>query len=205
MYTLDRVLTLCLSTLLLLAVAPNSRGAESPLQQGEVGLFFDPAGTVDSKVVSGTFDVYLVARIPVGGLSSYWLVEPRFSDSSGVIVTAVSIPDGSEFSLQPVQDSCNRAVASAPPDCPGLEGEVVALARYTLQSLAGNPTICLENYQCPTIAGPAATDPGYESCDEPGVPRQFSSSSATCLSLDGSVPTARMGWGVLKTRFGRES
>jgi hypothetical protein len=173
---------------------------------GDVGLYFDAAGTIHSKVISpaSSFDVYLVARVPEGGIASYHLVDLDFTSSVAPLVLRHEIPAGSAFSKQEFADDCSRAVATIPSSCPSAAGETVPLIRFTLQYFGGDSVLCLQGFKCPTIAGSAPSELYYESCDEPGVQKILTLEEAPCVWLDGRVATGDANWGMLKSRFGSE-
>lgn len=189
---------------ILLAASAVWAARESSIQAGEVGLYFDAAGAVRSKVISsGTpFDVYLVARVPESGIAAYSLVDLKFSGAIAPLLTESRIPAGSAFSKEEWADACSRAVTTSQPSCPNAAGETVALIRYTLQYFGTNAILCLQGFECPTIAGPAPSELYYESCDEPGVMKTLSLEEAPCIRLDGAVADGGEHWGTLKRRFG---
>ncbi|HKI83826.1 MAG TPA: hypothetical protein VKA63_05755 [Candidatus Krumholzibacteria bacterium] len=198
-------LGLMTATILVAASSVSRADVGSPLV-GEMGLYFDAAGTVRSQLVPNatTFDAYLVVHIPEGGILSYDLVELKFSDPAVVFILGNAPPAGGAFVKQELADACSRAVAGES-GCPAAAGEIVPLIRYQLQSVGGDPSLSLENFLCPTIAGTVITELYYESCDEPGVQKTLSLNPAlSTLFLDGRVPVGELHWGTFKSRFGRE-
>lgn len=191
---------------LALALAPDvlAQPGESPLLPGEAGLFFDAEGTqrVASIPLFGTFDVYLVARVPPGGLSAYDLVAVVFPANTLVATASPTLPSGSAFELQLIADACSFAVGIDPNTCPAIEGEVVALVRYPLVRMGGDGHVCLEEFQCPTIAGSVAVEVRYRSCADPDEDRPLDSGRLACLSLDGTVATTTSSWTTTKAWFG---
>lgn len=195
-----------LGTALLLASGTVSLADVGTPLVGEVGLYFDAAGTVRSQLVpnGAIFDAYLVAHVPEGGILTYDLVDPKFLDPAVVYVTGNAPPAGSAFYKQELADACSHAVANET-GCPAATGEIVPLIHYQLQSVGGNSSLILENFLCPTIAGTVITEFYYESCDEPGVQKTLDLNPAlSTLFLDGRVPVEASHWGTLKSRFGQD-
>lgn len=177
--------------------------AESPLQPGEVGLFFDATGTrnVDNVALFATFDVYLVARAPVDGIDAYDLVDLQFPGGALIPMSAPVLPAASAFVLQVLADACSYATAVLPAECPAPAGAVVPLVRYSMMRVGGPEQLCLESFQCPTIAGPVAVDARYRSCVDPGADRFFTAGDHLCVSFDGTVATGRESWTTAKAWF----
>jgi hypothetical protein len=71
--------------------------------------------------------------------------------------------------------------------------------------VGSDPSLVLENFLCPTIAGNRIIEFYYESCDEPGVQKTLTLNPALAtLFLDGRVSAGDSHWGMLKSRFGQD-
>lgn len=199
------ILLVCAITALL----PFSRAAAqcpppppvSPLEAGEVGLFFDPMGTTTcADVPLGLFvPVYLVGRVAVGGVASYSITELLASPAT--VVTGGSLPAGAPFTVDFYADACNSAERIDPGICPAEEGELLVLAVYNVMFFTVTGTVCFQT-ACPTIAGTVPMNPHYTRCDAAGG-GEFAGGESMCLGLgEEPVPVESSTWGKIKSLYG---
>ncbi len=174
---------------------------QSPLQPGELGLFFDAAGTIscaDPAVFTHT-TVYLVTRVPEGGIAEYKL--PHLQQDSAVATAdfPVTLPDPSAYLAFQVADDCNFASRQDTETCPVAPGEIQVLATYQVLRL-GTGTVEFK-LECPTFAGPAEITPVYWRCDT-GLPLEFTKGEYLRVTFGSpTVETKPLSLGTVKARF----
>jgi hypothetical protein len=175
--------------------------AESPLGSGEVGLFFDLAGTMNCDEVMPFVptELYLVARVPEGGIASFPISELLVTSGSLIVLSTSAIVDYG-FQVHIVIDGCSQAVRVDPETCPTAEGELIVLAVYQVMFYASSGTVCFQT-ACPTIAGLWPMDPFYTRCDT-GVFGELVGGASMCLGL-GEAPVAvdASTWGKIKSIY----
>lgn len=178
---------------------------ESPLAQGQIGLFFDPAATITCAEpgVGVLTPVYLVARVPDGGVAEFAVPELMAKDTlpAGLVLVATwGFPQGIPYDPLIVIDGCSRARRSDPATCPVSPGDllVIAVAQVML-TVPVRDTACFET-GCSTIAGPRAGAPDYARCDT-GEIGLFAGWDNLCIGFGVQVPVESRTWGAVKALY----
>ncbi|UCG50934.1 MAG: hypothetical protein JSW58_12130 [Candidatus Latescibacterota bacterium] len=174
---------------------------ESPLAVGEVGLFFDTAGTMncDEVVPFVITELYLVARAPEGGIASFSISE-LLIDPGPVLVLSTSVIVDNSYQVQVIIDACSEAVRVDPEVCPTTEGELLVLAVYQVMFYVSSGTVCFQT-ACPTIAGIWPMNPVYTRCDT-GAWGELVGGESMCLGLgEAPVSVDASTWGKIKSIY----
>jgi hypothetical protein len=170
-----------------------------------VGLFFDPFGTVTcADIVVGTVTpLYVVARVPEGGVAEFEIPE-LLTDAlppSLVILMGAELPPGVPYDPLIVIDNCGRARRSNPSTCPVAQGDLLPIS--VTQVLAVAPvtgSVCFQT-ACATIAGVVARAPTYLRCDT-GAMGEFTGGDSMCIGFgQAPVPVGSSTWGAIKSLY----
>ncbi len=195
------VIALCLPTVVAGQCPPPP--TTSSLVEGHIGLFFDPLGTTScgDLVVNVPTPVYVVARVPFGGVASFDIpvVEPNGS-VAGIILGPTGLPAGSPYDVSVYADACSQGVRPDPMTCPVAQGDLIVIAEMTLTMFVPfSGTVCFHT-GCPTIAGTVAGNPTFTTCD--GVAGNFTGGTVMCLGF-GEVPVSAQTstWGAVKSLY----
>lgn len=183
---------------------PTTPG-QSPLQPGEIGLFYDPGGTKSCgrpTFASPTL-VYAVARIPEGGISR---IELGSLDTEGNVLPSVEatiVAPG--FVHHVFADWCDLGAAEDPDVCTTTPGDVVALGTYQILWMGGDATVCLTDRCDDTFAGPGQQgnlEPRYTSCGASPETTPFLLGELACLQIrENAVAIPQPSWSALKARW----
>lgn len=205
-YAVEMILVMLICALLS-GLAPTGTFAQcppppptSPLGPGEVGLFFDAAGTMTcGEVIFGfSAPLYLVGCAPEGGIASYAISE--LMSPSPVIIPAGQLPPGAPFNVQIFVDLCNMAERIDPGSCPVAEGELFVLTVYDVMFLVVSGTVCFQT-ACPTFAGRVSMNPFYTRCDT-GAGDELAGGLLLCIGLGQEpVPVGESTWGAVKSLY----
>lgn len=178
----------------------------SALAEGEIGLFFDPQGTMTcTDITLGVpFSLYVVARVPEGGVAGFVVPElysPGLAPGM-VFVGGATLPVGSPYDLLNFADACNQAQRRDAMTCPVAQGDLLVIS--VTEVMATQPyvgTLCFWT-ACPTIAGLVNMAPTYTRCDT-GATGTFIGGSVMCVGI-GEAPVAveSSTWGAIKARYG---
>lgn len=178
---------------------------ESPLLPGEVGLFFDAAGTVScaNPAVGVPTRLYVVARAPAGGIGAYsipWLAPRSLPPGMTFLSNTTELPEGSAFDLGQTADWCHQAIPRDP-GCAVAEGELVVLGVIDITLNVPVSGTARFGTLCPTFAGPRAEPVWYEAC---GSTEPLFLQGGDRLSIgfgEGPVANPSESWSTLKARF----
>ena len=182
--------------------------ATSSLAEGEIGVFFDPLGTVTcgDLTVSGWTPLYVVMRVPAGGLKLFTIPELRpAGDSVNFIsVGQTSLPEDSPFLSLFYYSDCDQAIRPfEQTTCPVAQGDLVVMAHvsvYLFFPVTG--TACFETV-CPSSGEDQQVFPStllYVTCD--GVSGTFTGSQMMCIGLgEAPVPVEAATWGAVKAMY----
>jgi hypothetical protein len=137
----------------------------SDLLEGQIGLFFDPLGTMTcADPVAGVIPLYLVARVPEGGIAEFEIpvVESIYEYWP---VGSSSLPPDSPFDTVVYADACSHAVRPDPMTCPVAAGDLLVIA--VVEITVTTPVIGAMCFYtaCPTIAGTVQKHPSFKRCD----------------------------------------
>jgi len=177
----------------------------SPLAEGEIGLFFDPLGTETCTeiVVGVAIPLYVVARVPEGGVAEFEVPEllTEALPPGLIILAPASLPPGSPYDLLIVIDACSQARRPDPTTCPVAQGDLLVISMT--QVMAFTPvsgTACFQT-ACATIAGVVAKPPAYYRCDT-GAPGEFAGWDVMCIGFgQAPVPVESSTWGAIKSLY----
>jgi hypothetical protein len=186
------------------AVCPDPP-VESPLAMGEVGLFFDAAGTVScaNPPVAVPTPLYLVARAPEGGIGSYgipWLEATRLPSGLVFVTDTLDLPASSRFELGQTADWCHQALPREA-GCAVAAGELVVLGVTTIQPVGPLAGTAQFQTRCPTFAGVRPEPVHYEACGSAEL-RTLEGGDHLAIGF-GEAPVAAVpeSWSTLKSRF----
>ncbi len=207
--TVRKATLVALASILIILLVPSNGFAECPpplpscpLGPGEIGLFFDPAGTTtctEVPYIGAMITLYMVLRVPEGGVASYAIPE-LLTSSGSVQVLGSTAPGDTLYEVHIVLDGCSMAVRKDPQNCPVIEGDLLVLAAYQVMLFTMTGTVCFQT-ACPTIAGTVPMNPAYTRCDteEWG---EFTGGESMCLGLgEAPIPTAERSWGKIKELY----
>lgn len=179
---------------------PNS------LAEGAIGLFFDPAGTqtcVDVPPMS-PFRLYVVARVPEGGVAEY--EAPTLLPVSGPAVLvngSLIVNPGYEPLI--VADACDAARRTDPSTCPVTPGDLLPLAVVEVFAfpIPATGVYCFKS-ACESIIGEQERNPWFWRCDN-GMLESFTGGDLMCISI-GTEPVAAQAstWTLFKRLFTQE-
>lgn len=200
-----QLVPLALGTLALLAAPLGAQcpppATVSPLQPGEIGLFFDAAGTQKCTDVPmlQTVQVFAVARVPESGIIRFSVGDLGTEGPSEILSEAITYAAG--FEHQDIADGCDEGVA---PTCHLDAGDVVALAVFDVLR-TGDATLCIGSFCRDTIAGPGppgSHTPVYWSCAPGASPTPFTLGENLCLRLqDLPVAVEAAAWQLVKNLY----
>jgi len=180
---------------------------KSLLTEGEVGLFFDPLGTLTCAdlTVGVPTPLYVVVRVPEGGVAEFEVPELLTDQLPAelILIGTGSFPPGSSYDQLIVIDGCSRGRRPDQNSCPVDPGDLLVIS--VVQVMAAAPlrdTACFQT-SCSTIAGPVAGAPAYERCDN-GATGTFAGWDAMCVGFGVPVPVASSTWGALKALYTAE-
>jgi hypothetical protein len=202
--TITGVLALC-ALLATTAAHPECPPPDpgTPLAEGQIGLFFDPAGTTRCADVApfAQFTLYLVVRVPEGGIAEFEIPELlAVSAPPGLLFLNTSLPDGSLYDLHVYNDECSRGHRPDEMECPVTQGEILTIAKITMMAGLGGEAVACFQTGCSELAGPVAGPPQYTRCD--GELATFAGWDALCVGF-GTFPLAthETTWGAVKALY----
>lgn len=179
--------------------------ATSPLAEGEVGLFFDPAGTetCGDIPIGVVTPLFVVARVPEGGVARFDLPELITADAPpGLVFLGLPrLGAGPAYQLLVIIDACQVAERVDPAGCPVTQGELLVLSVIDVLALAPlGGSYCYQT-MCPTIVGPVIINTTYTRCDN-GEVMSFTGGESMCIGFnEAPVPVAPRTWGAIKALF----
>lgn len=169
----------------------------SPLTEGQIGLFYNTAGTQTCGSPAGATSLYLVARVPSGGVSQFTIPYLSQVSGPGFLVLGTEFPPGGPFIGGAAQDACANAYSPSPPTCPVAQGDLIVVAKINVLAFGGSGTACFQTY-CPTLGGSIPYPPTYLSCN--GSPGTFAGS--LCIGVNQSpVAVEPVSWGAVKAIY----
>ena len=198
--------------LILAAFFPAAAVAECPpppptssLAEGEIGLFFDPAGTTTcgDPVQAGFTTLYVVARVPEGGIG--WFEIPRVLAPAFQLIDEPALPSGSPYLQSHCADCCEWAEQPDESTCPAPQGDVIVIAEVHVFTTGGESgTACFQT-ACSSIAGPIARAPVYGRCGSAvfgDEQFEFRGGDFMCIGF-GEAPLAleKTTWGTIKSVY----
>lgn len=179
--------------------------ATSNLAEGEIGVFFDPLGTVTcgNPVVGASTPLYIVVRVPPGGMDAFPIPNLVAANdiAAGMLIGPAFLPEDSPFLWNLVADDCNLGTR---PDgqatCPAAQGDLVVIAQLLVSlPVAMTGTACFETV-CSSFIGDVSMTPSYTSCD--GTNGAFTGSETLCIELGTApVPVETTTWGAVKATY----
>jgi hypothetical protein len=197
--------------LLLAACPPTLANAQCPpppaassLAEGEIGIFFDPLGTVTcgNPIVLGSTPLYVVARVPAGGLDTFSIPEVRAMNSvaANMLIGPSFLPEDSPFLWVFNEDGCDQGVRPFETTCPVAQGDLIVIAQLSvLLPVAMTGTACFETV-CSSVIGTVPATPFYTTCN--GASDDFTGSEMMCIGLgEAPVPVETTTWGAVKAIY----
>ena len=201
---MKKFLTLAVAALAVLGLAAPAFAVGTP-QPGDLGVFFDAAGTAMARVGVAPFvpfNMYVVSFEVPGGMEAY-----EFS----VTVPAGAIFTGSPSRLLPAgatdfgvgDDNFIVGTGGVCQVTAGAFALVVYQGMMFLAAPAGNSQVCMAG------ATPSSFPnglPGYLVCNSPGNLRNFGAAYTGCAVInptsgEGPIPTDAQTWGSVKASF----
>lgn len=180
--------------------------ATSSLAEGEIGLFFDPAGTMTCGNIYpfAPEPLYVVARVPEGGVAEFEIPQlDMLSGPASLHVHSWGLPEGSLYIAGRAFDACTRAYRPDEISCPVVQGDLLVIAQinviaYTYDPVSG--TVCFQTW-CPTFAGGEAKAPAYARCDT-GAWGEFTGGDSMCIGFgEAPLPVEETTWGSVKALY----
>jgi hypothetical protein len=130
--------------------------ASSPLVEGEVGVFFDPLGTVNcvDLVVGVPTRLYVVVRVPEGGIAEFAipeLVADALPPGLAVLGPA-GLPPGGLYDILIIIDGCGQARRPDPQICPVKQGDLLVISIIEVMAVVPvRDTACFQTASASTV------------------------------------------------------
>lgn len=174
--------------------------ATSTLAEGQIGLFFDPLGTETCGYPGSFTPLYVVARVPEGGIAEFVIPMLLQLSGPGLQVIGTGLPSGSPYVGGIAYDYCASASRPDPETCPVTRGDLLVIAQITVMALGGgNGTACFQT-GCPTFIGYAPFAPTYVRCDS--GEGTFAGGEMMCIGIgEPPTPVEAFSWGAVKAIY----
>jgi hypothetical protein len=199
---MKKLLTLAIAAISVLAITAPAFAVGTP-QAGDLGVFFDPAGTQTGRtgvVPFVGFNLYVVAFDVPGGMEAY---EFTIQMPAGAIVSAGRVLPAGATDFGPGDDNWIVGTGGI---CRGQTG-AFALATYNGVLFLSGPVandvpVCLVGSSPSSFPNGA---PGYLACNSPGDLRNFGAAYTGCTLInpltEGPIANEATSWGSVKANF----